>query len=74
MEELTIEPQSATLGDLEEELEDFLLNLLPGGWEINEGSHGQFTVDVASGRVEVDAYSRVQKDTDPQLTRWKWRQ
>jgi hypothetical protein len=30
-------------------------------------------VDVAAGRVQIDAYWRVDKETEPQVTRWKWR-
>jgi hypothetical protein len=74
MEELTVEPESAVLdGALEDELQDFLLDQLPGGWEINEGSYGEFTIDVTGGQVEVDAYWRVEKDSDPQVTHWQWR-
>ncbi len=32
--------------DLEQELIELAETLLPGGWEINEGAFGQFTLDV----------------------------
>jgi hypothetical protein len=70
-----VEPEAVALGDdLERALEDFLLGRLPEGWEINEGGHGDFTVDVPAARVEVDAYFRVEKDSDTEVTRWRWRQ
>lgn len=33
-------------------LEDWVYDLLPSGWEINDGSSGTLTIDVASGNVE----------------------
>ncbi len=70
-----VEPERIEVDDgLQEELEDFLLEQLPGGWEINEGSFGRFVVDVSSGQVTVDAYYRTELDDDGQQTRWKWRQ
>ena len=74
-EEVTAEPDTVTLdGDLVEQLEDFLAEQLPGGWEINEGSFGQFEVDVSTGEVTGDAYRRVAQESEAQVTRWKWRQ
>jgi hypothetical protein len=72
--EFAVEPGAAELdAALEEELADFLLEQLPGGWEINEGSFGEFAVDVGSGRVAADASWRVEKDAEPEVTRWRWR-
>src|SRR5439155_25996331 len=74
IESFQVDPEGVALGDdLERELEGFLLEQLPGGWEINEGGHGEFTVDVPAARVEVDAYFRVEKDSDTEVTRWRWR-
>jgi hypothetical protein len=74
VEELTAEPDPAALDDpLAQALEDFLLGLLPGGWEINEGGYGELAVDVATGRAEADAYWRVAKDSETRVTRWRWR-
>ncbi len=75
MEEVTVLPESAELdGDLEEDLENFLLDQLVPGWENNEGGYGDFTVDVQTGEVTAETYSRVQSVSEVQLTRWKWRQ
>src|SRR5262249_49720133 len=73
LEQLVCEPTSVTIPrDLEDALEDFLLEQLPGGWEINDGSSGDFTVDVAEGTVAVDASWRTMNATSTN-TRWKWR-
>jgi hypothetical protein len=42
-----------------DEFEDAVFQLLPGGWEINDGSYGVVTVDVASGKITVDHNERV---------------
>ncbi len=74
LEEPTIEPPSVVLDEaLRGELEELLLGLLPGGWEINEGSFGDFTIDVAAGQVTVDASWRVARESETQITRWRWR-
>jgi hypothetical protein len=74
IEDLTAEPDNVAIDDgLRSELEDFLLDQLPGGWEINEGSYGDFTVDVASGTVEADASWRTEEESEARLTRWGWR-
>jgi hypothetical protein len=33
-----------------------------GGWEINEGSHGEFTFTVANNSVELDFYKRFEDE------------
>jgi hypothetical protein len=43
-------------------LEHAVYGLLPGGWEINEGSAGTVTIDVDSGEVEVDHTWRPAED------------
>jgi hypothetical protein len=46
----------------EQQLEEFqnkLFYLLPGGWEINEGSYGEITVDVAARTIRVEHNERV---------------
>jgi hypothetical protein len=74
IDQLDVEPESAVLDrSLADALENFLLNQLPGGWEINEGSTGVFTVDVPNGQVTLAASWRVAAETDVQLTRWSWR-
>jgi hypothetical protein len=74
VEDLAVEPASVALGDeLSAELEDFLLGILPAGWEINEGGYGTFAVDVAAGRAEAEGSWCVGRESDPKVTRWKWR-
>ena len=43
------------LGDKGEDMAfDALFQLLPGGWEINEGSQGHLIWDIANDKVEVN--------------------
>jgi hypothetical protein len=77
MEEINIdtESESANLDDdLVDALDDFLMEQIPGGWENNEGGFGEFSVDVATGTVECDAYWRVENAAEAEIIRWKWRQ
>jgi hypothetical protein len=74
IETVTVEPEGIEISDaLWDKLDDFLLELLPGGWEINEGSFGQFDIDVGQGQVTVDASWRIASETNACVTRWKWR-
>jgi hypothetical protein len=71
---VSTEPEGIRINtQLRHELEDFLLEQLPGGWEINEGSYGDFTVDVSAGEVEADAHWRTEEDSGPQFVHWQWR-
>jgi hypothetical protein len=36
-----------------DDLEDAMYSLLPGGWEINDGSYGSIDIDVSTGAIEV---------------------
>jgi hypothetical protein len=38
---------------------DTLWGLLPGGWEINEGSYGEITVDTRTTKVRLDHNERI---------------
>lgn len=74
-EDIDVLPEGIEIDhDLREQIEDFLVDLLPGGWEINDGSFGSFTIDVESGELTPDAYGRVTEESEPKFTRWKWRQ
>lgn len=42
-----------------DEFSDTLWQLLPGGWEINEGSYGQIEIDVANGKVKHEHNERI---------------
>lgn len=58
---------------LQDQIEDLLVNLLPDGWEVNEGSYGTFTIDVDSGTITIEAASRLIAESEANITRWKWR-
>jgi hypothetical protein len=74
IEEYVPQPEAVVLSEeLEEELQDFLLGLLPSGWARDEGSFGKFTVDVATGLVEVDARWRFLCEAETKIIRWCWR-
>lgn len=48
------------------EFEQELFDLLPGGWEINEGSYGEIVVDVATEEITVEhseRYTEVRTET-----------
>jgi len=52
LDKIAFEPANREVPDeLEEELADVLENLLPTGWEINEGSFGTLELDVAKRTV-----------------------
>jgi hypothetical protein len=53
-----IEPQTIPEA-LQQALEEHAYDLLPGGWEINEGSHGVITIDVNEGCLVVEHSWRV---------------
>jgi hypothetical protein len=36
-----------------DDLEDAMYSLLPGGWEINDGSYGTVDIEVSTGAIEV---------------------
>jgi hypothetical protein len=74
IEELTVKPTSVKLTKkLKDELEDFLLRLLPAGWDTGGGGLGDFMVDVTKASVEIAADSRIEQSSEPIITRWKWR-
>ena len=73
IETITAEPEGIEISDeLSQKLDDFLLEQLPGGWEINAGSFGEFDIDVHEETVTVDANWRTE-ETSSALTKWKWR-
>ncbi len=47
-------PPAGVPDGLAEVIENALYKLLPGGFEINEGSSGTITLDTATGRTKVD--------------------
>jgi hypothetical protein len=73
IDDLTVEPEHIEIdGALQDELEDLLLDVLPGGWENNAGGFGDFSVEIATGQVAVDASWRTE-EADAHVTRWQWR-
>ena len=42
-----------------DEFEDALYEMLPGGWEINDGSYGEITVDMDSFKVRIEHNQRI---------------
>jgi hypothetical protein len=59
--------------ELEKELEGFLLSQLPEGWKDDQGSWGEFTIDVAAGQLTAQANWRIDDVSHPQQTCWRWR-
>ena len=45
-------------------IKDAFADLLPGGWEINEGSFGSVRLDVATGEAALEIEAREEEDTD----------
>lgn len=45
-------------------LENFLCELLPGGFEINEGSYGTVEVDLKTGKIDIDQNYNPEYDSD----------
>lgn len=51
--------EQLSMGEIPSEIEDFIYNNLPGGWEINEGSRGTFNFDLVekeASLVHVEYY------------------
>lgn len=44
-----------------EQIEELVYNNLPGGWEINEGSHGSVRLDVATRKARFDHVEYVEQ-------------
>lgn len=40
-------------------MEEYVCAILPGGWEINEGSYGQVEIDIATFKSKVVHNERV---------------
>jgi hypothetical protein len=38
---------------LNDAVEEYVCSILPGGWEINDGSYGEVEIDVATGKSKV---------------------
>lgn len=45
-------------------LEDYVLSLLPGGWEINDGSDGEATINLETGKVTIQHSERITTTQD----------
>jgi hypothetical protein len=63
---VTIKPNSMVTRELAAEFEEAVFDLLPGGWEINDGSYGEITIDIASERITLEhneRYTEVRSET-----------
>lgn len=57
----TLEHVLRALNMDEDSLKDKLWPLLPAGWEINEGSYGELTLDVATGQIRRVHNERIEE-------------
>lgn len=64
--EITNTPNSMVTKELAAEFEEAVFDLLPSGWEINDGSYGEIIVDIASEKITVEhneRYTEVRSET-----------
>lgn len=57
--DITSQPDTLITSKTLNDFEDAMYELLPGGWEINDGSYGEITVDVATGEINVEHNERI---------------
>lgn len=61
IEKIVFEPQPKKLTrNIPARIEKAAYQLLPEGWEINEGSSGTLTIDIRSGKIEREHSWRVE--------------
>lgn len=67
-ESIDVTPENLNLPDIlgainttEDSLKDLLWPLLPGGWEINEGSYGEIVLDIDTGKIRRTHNERIQE-------------
>ena len=48
----TLHPESLP-PELCQAMENWAYNAMPGGWELNEGSHGSIVIDAVNGKAEI---------------------
>lgn len=63
---ITAEKDALITKEAADEFTDDIFALLPGGWEINDGSYGDITVDVAEEKVVIEhneRYTEVRSET-----------
>ena len=53
------EPDSLITKKRLDEFLDAMFELLPGGWEINDGSYGEITVEISNGEITVQHNERI---------------
>lgn len=58
-EDIVNQPDTLINNKTLSDFEDAMYELLPGGWEINDGSYGEITVDVGTGDIEVQHNERI---------------
>lgn len=52
-------PKPLITPEMLDEFYDLLFRLLPGGWEINEGSYGDIEIDVAKSKIRLVHNERI---------------
>jgi hypothetical protein len=74
IEEFTYDPalRAGLPEGLEGMIEDYVIWHLPEGWEINSGSYGTITVDVATGRAKHDHNWRLEDEFDEEEFDEEW--
>jgi hypothetical protein len=64
---MTSGPAAVTTPDMFDEFTNAVFDLLPGGWEIDDGSYGDITVDVLTKEITVEhneRYTEVRSRTE----------
>jgi hypothetical protein len=64
-----VEPTSLITEKAYERFRDAFFDLLPGGWEINDGSYGEITIDTATRKVRMVHNERV-NDVNTSESEW----
>jgi hypothetical protein len=58
VKQITSKPDSLITQEDCDELYDSLFGLLPGGWEINDGSYGEISIDITDESIIVEHNER----------------
>ena len=62
-------PKPLITPEMLDEFYDLLFRLLPGGWEINEGSYGDIEIDVAKSKIKLVHNERI---VETNTSRQEW--
>jgi hypothetical protein len=61
------EPPAGIPEGLKDLVENFVYRILPGGWEINEGSYGTTRIDVSTAKADTDHHWREPEEWDEEF-------